>query len=74
MPGSIHLDLHVDFTEERLSEFVDRNDEVVVSCWGENCPYAAHACAKAITWGYTKVKYFAGGFPAWLAAGYPVEN
>jgi len=72
--GSIHLDLHVDFTDEFLSKSVGHNDEVVVSCWGENCPYAAHACAKAITWGYTKVKYFAGGFPAWLIAGYPVEN
>jgi TolB-like protein/rhodanese-related sulfurtransferase/Flp pilus assembly protein TadD len=74
MPGAIHLDLHVDFTAERLSEFVDRNDEVVMSCWGINCPYGAHASAKAVTWGYSQVKYFAGGFPAWLAAGYSVED
>ena len=74
LPGAIHLDLHVDFTEERLSEFVDRNEEVVISCWGKDCPYAAHACAKAFTWGYAQVNYFAGGFPAWSAAGYPVED
>ena len=74
VPGSIHLDLHVDFNEERLSEFVDRNEKVVLSCWGENCPYAAHACAMAVTWGYAQVNYFAGGFQAWSAAGYPVED
>jgi len=74
VPGAIHLDLHVDFNEERLSELVDRNEKVVLSCWGENCPYAAHACAMAVTWGYTQVSYFAEGFQAWSAAGYPVEE
>jgi TolB-like protein/rhodanese-related sulfurtransferase len=74
VPGAIHLDLHVDFTEERLNEFVGRNETVAISCWGENCPYAAHACAMAVTWGYTQVVYFRGGFVAWSAAGYPVEG
>jgi TolB-like protein/rhodanese-related sulfurtransferase len=74
VPGAIHLDLHVDFNEERLSELVDRKEKVVLSCWGENCPYAAHACAMAVTWRYTQVNYFAGGFQAWSAAGYPVED
>jgi rhodanese-related sulfurtransferase len=74
VPGAIHLDLHVDFNEDRLSEIVDRNDKVVLSCWGENCPYAAHACAMAVTWGFTQVSYFAEGFQAWSASGYPVED
>ena len=74
IPGAIHLDLHVDFTEERLNEIVGRNETVAISCWGENCPYAAHACAMAVTWGYTQVIYFREGFVAWSAAGYPVED
>jgi len=74
LPGAIHLDLHVDFTKERLTEFVGRNEKVAIGCWGEDCPYAAHACAKAVTWGFTQVNYFAGGFQAWSAAGYPVED
>ena len=74
LPGAIHLDLHVDFTDERLSEVVGRNEEVVISCWGRNCPYAAHACAMALTWGFNKVYYFASGFPAWSVAGYPIED
>ncbi len=74
VPGAIHLDLHVDFTEERLNEIVGRNETVVFSCWGENCPYAAHACAMAVSWGYTQVFYFAGGFVGWSTAGNPVED
>ncbi len=74
IPRAINLDLHVDFTDERLSEVVGRNEEVVISCWGEDCPFAAHACAMAVTWGFNKVFYFAGGFPAWSLAGYPKEE
>ena len=73
IPGSVHMDLHVDFTDERLSEIVGRNDDVVISCWGEDCPYAAHACAMALTWGFGKIYYFAGGFSAWSVAGYAIE-
>jgi len=74
IPGAVHLDLHIDFTDARLSEVVDRNGEVVISCWGEDCPFAAHASAMALTWGFNRVFYFAGGFPAWSGAGYPVED
>ncbi len=35
---------------------------------------STYACAKALIWGYTRVHYFAGGFPAWKDAGYPVET
>ena len=34
---------------------------------------SAYASAKAIVWGYTRVYRFAGGFPSWKDAGYPVE-
>ncbi len=73
IPGAVHLDLNMDLTEETLSRVVDKDDEVVFHCWGTVCGYSAMACAKARLWGYTKVHYFAGGFPAWKAAGYPVE-
>jgi rhodanese-related sulfurtransferase len=53
---------------------VVKDDDVVFHCWGTVCRYSAMACAKARLWGYTKVHYFAGGFPAWKAAGYPVEK
>lgn len=72
IPGAVHLDLNMDLTEESLSQVVDKDEEVVFHCWGKACSYSAMACAKARLWGYTKVYYFDGGFPAWKAAGYPI--
>jgi TolB-like protein/class 3 adenylate cyclase/rhodanese-related sulfurtransferase len=74
IPGAIHLDLETDLTAASLSEFVSKDDEVVFYCFGESCYLSAHACAKALTWGFRKVYYFPGGFPAWKDAGYPVAT
>ena len=73
IPGARNLDLHVDFDKKHLSELLSSDEEVAISCWGEECPYAAHACAKALTWGFSRVYYFPSGFQAWSVAGYPVE-
>ena len=74
IPGAVHLDLETDLTAASLSEFVGKDDEVVFYCFGESCYLSAHACAKALTWGFRKVYYFPGGFPAWKDAGYPVAT
>jgi tetratricopeptide (TPR) repeat protein len=74
IPGAARLDLNVDLTEEHLSRLVNKDDEVIFHCWGKYCPYSTYACAKAVTWGFTQVHYFADGFPAWQDAGYPVEK
>jgi TolB-like protein/class 3 adenylate cyclase/rhodanese-related sulfurtransferase/Flp pilus assembly protein TadD len=72
IPGAIHLDLKTDLTEANLSEVIGKDDEVVFYCFGESCYLSAHACAKALTWGFTRVYYFPDGFPGWTAAGYPI--
>jgi rhodanese-related sulfurtransferase len=74
IPGAAHLDLNIGLSEESLSRLVGKDEEVAFSCWGKYCPYAAYASAKAIAWGFTRVHYFAGGVPAWMDAGYPVES
>ena len=74
IPGAFNLDLNIALTEESLVALVDKNDSVVFHCWGVSCSYSAMACAKARLWDYTTVYYFAGGFPAWKAAGYLVET
>jgi adenylate cyclase len=74
IPGAINLDLNIALTEESLATLVDKNDAVIFHCWGVGCSYSALACAKARLWGYAAIHYFAGGFPAWKAAGYPVET
>jgi rhodanese-related sulfurtransferase len=61
-------------SKETLAAVAGANDEIVFHCMGKYCPYSAYATAKAISWGYTRVYRFAGGFPAWQDAGYPTEG
>ena len=74
IPGSVHLDLYTALSAENLAEYGAKDEEVVFYCFGESCYRSAHACAKAITWGFTRVYYFAGGFPAWKEAGFRSEG
>jgi TolB-like protein/class 3 adenylate cyclase/Flp pilus assembly protein TadD/rhodanese-related sulfurtransferase len=74
IPNAINLHTNRDLTKEALSELVGLDEEVVFYCGGEDCPLSANACAKALVWGYTKVYYFAGGYPSWKKADYPIET
>ena len=73
VPGAIHLELKKVLNKESLTKVVKKNDEVVIYCNGPKCMRSSKACTKAVAWGFTKVYYFRGGFPAWQTAGYPVE-
>ena len=73
IPGAEHLDLKSAFTEARLAETVGKADEVVIYCNGAKCMRSSEACAKAVSWGFGNVHYFRGGYPEWVAAGYPIE-
>jgi len=72
IPGATNLFLHQVW--DGLADIVDQDAEVVFYCGGPGCHLAAHSSAQAITLGYARVYYFAGGFPAWEAAGYPIEG
>lgn len=73
IPSAVNLELTAGLSKESLSRLAGKDDGVVFFCFGKYCPYSAYACAKAVIWGYTRVYYFAGGFPAWKDSGYPVE-
>jgi len=73
IPGASLLDLVITLSKETLSQVVDKDSEVVFYCYGKYCHYSAFASAKALRWGFSRVYYFAGGFPAWVDAKYPVE-
>ncbi len=73
VPEAYHLDVKKNFTEESLSEIVKKDETVVFYCNGIKCLRSAVASEKAVGWGYTDVKYFRTGFPAWKDAGNPVE-
>ena len=53
---------------------VDKDTQLVFYCGGYKCKLSHKSAAKAIALGYSKVKVFAAGFPAWKKAGYPIET
>ena len=73
IPGTHLRDVVISLSKQTLSEIADRDSEMVFYCYGRYCPMSAFASAKALKWGFPKVYYFAGGYPAWVDNGYPVE-
>jgi len=73
IPEAEHLHVDSKLTDASLGALVKKGGPVVFYCNGTKCGLSPKACAKAVAWGYTNVKYFRGGFPEWKAAGYPVE-
>ena len=73
VPGAFNLDVATELSRDSLSRIVGKDEEFVLSCHGKTCSDSAYASAKALIWGFKRVYYFAGGFPAWKEAGYPVE-
>ncbi|MCG8428964.1 MAG: rhodanese-like domain-containing protein [Chromatiales bacterium] len=73
IPDAIHLELKSAFNEAALADNVQKDEPVVFYCNGAKCPRSAKCSEMALNWGYSKVYYFRDGFPAWKAAGYPVE-
>lgn len=73
IPDAVHLDVHEGLTEAALAEDAALDDEIVFYCNGLRCQRSWRATEKALEWGYTDVQYYREGFPAWDAAGYPVE-
>ena len=73
VPGAKNIDVKIDMTKQSVLKVASLNDEIVFSCHGRYCMDSACATSKAVVWGFTRVYYFAGGFPAWKDAGYPIE-
>lgn len=74
IPGAVHLDNKKGvFSEATLSEEIAKAEKVVIYCNGPKCMRSSRGSASAVAWGFTNVYYFRDGFPAWKAAGYPVE-
>ena len=73
IPGAKHIPLKGKLTEAELLKVVQKDQAVVIYCNGEKCALSPEACAKAVSWGFKKVKFFRTGFPGWQSAGHPVE-
>jgi len=73
VPDAIHIELKKKLNADSMSKQIKKDQQVVIYCNGSKCMRSSKASAKAVGWGFTKVFYFRDGFPAWKAAGYPVE-
>ncbi|MBX2809706.1 MAG: rhodanese-like domain-containing protein [Cellvibrionaceae bacterium] len=73
IPDAVHLELKSNFTEASLTAEVDKSEPIVCYCNGHKCMRSSKCSAKAVGWGFTQVYYYRDGFPAWTAAGNPVE-
>jgi rhodanese-related sulfurtransferase len=66
IPTAISIpDTHFDKFKDQLPE--DKDQLVVFYCGGLHCKLSHKSAAKAISLGYTNVKVFAEGYPAWVA-------
>ena len=73
IPGAVHLDWNQTFDEENLSRVVNKDQEVVLYCYGYGCYRSRKGSSLAVSWGFEKVYHFPGGYRAWKAQGYPIE-
>ena len=73
IPGAVHIELKKKFNEQSLSAELQKDESVVFYCNGHSCMRSSDATKLAVGWGFSKVHYYRDGFPAWKAAGNPVE-
>ena len=71
VPGAIHLPTAQ--IARRAAELIDRDQTVVVYCWGPGCNGAHKAAVEFARLGYT-VKEMLGGFEYWVREGWAVET
>ena len=68
IPGAISIpDTYFDKQKDQLPE--DKSKLIVFYCGGLHCKLSHKSAAKAIDMGYSNVKVFAAGYPAWKKAG-----
>jgi len=73
IPGSLHLELNKQLSEQALLAEAAKDDDIVFYCNGIKCLVSTHASEQAVAWGFKKVHYYRVGFPDWKKQGYPVE-
>lgn len=73
IPGAIHFDFKHNFDESKLDGVAKKDQLIVIYCSGVKCSRSYRASAKALSWGFSKVHYFRGGFADWNKAGYVID-
>lgn len=75
IPGSINLpnDMFEDYYPD-VGMLIGIDDPLVIFCSGPGCDLSALLADNLRYLGHTKLMIFEAGYPAWKAAGYPVEG
>ncbi len=73
IPGAIQLYINDGFDEKNLLKHVKYDEPFVVYCNGAHCSLSYKAATKAVSWGFTQIKYYRDGFRAWRKDGNPLE-
>ena len=75
IPGAMRLTREDALSEpDRVKELPVRGRPIVAYCDGGECEASLELAQALVGAGYRKVLVYAGGFPEWVAAGYPVER
>jgi rhodanese-related sulfurtransferase len=69
IPGSMRIS-----TVQEALAALDPEDEIVLYDSGPSCPASRLALKFLKARGYPRVRRYAGGLEAWVAAGYPLEG
>lgn len=74
IPGAVNLYVKDAFTEQALLKHIDKQAPFVVYCNGTHCSLSSKAARKAVSWGFTDVRYFREGARGWRLAGNKLET
>ncbi len=55
-----------------MPQIQDKKKEIIAYCHGGDCDLSLLVARSLIETGYTRVEIFAGGWPEWKKAGYPI--
>lgn len=61
------------FAPNVIPQIPDKNKEIIAYCHGGDCDLSLLVAKSLIETGYTRVEIFAGGWPEWKKAGYPIS-
>lgn len=73
IPTALHLSIKTEFTEANLLKHFKKDTPFVLYCNSVRCSQSYRATKKAVSWGFTNVKYYRNGFRAWRLDGNPLE-
>lgn len=72
--GAVNL-LNTEMTQADIAKIVrGKNQPVIFYCNGERCLRSSDAASKAVSWGYTNLYWFRGGWKEWTDKRLPVAT